>query len=84
MNQAAFTIEEFRAILEDVLDREGLDIRSQTTANDVPGWDSLNHVRLLVRLEQAQGIVFSVGEVEAVGNVGDLLALIDRLKSAGR
>ena len=79
-----FTIEDFRAVLEDVLDREGLDIRPETTANDVPGWDSLNHVRLLVRLEQAQGIAFSVEDVETVGNVGDLLALVDRLKSAGR
>jgi acyl carrier protein len=76
------TIEEFRAILEDVLDVEGLTIGPETTAADVAGWDSLNHVRLLVRLEQIYGISFQVDQVEAVKNVGGILALVNALARA--
>jgi len=74
-------IEEFRAVLEDVLEQEGLEVSPSTRAEDIPSWDSLNHVRLLIRLEQIHGVNFPVDEVEGVKNVGELLALIDRLKA---
>jgi acyl carrier protein len=80
MKAGPFTLETFRAVLEDVLDVQNIDVRPEMTANDIPSWDSLNHVRLLVRLEQANGITFSAAEVEETTNVGDLLALINRLK----
>lgn len=78
----ACTIDEFRAILEDVFDESIPPIGPRTTAADVPAWDSLNHVRLLLRLETMYGISFPTYEVEKVKNVGELLALIDRLKGA--
>jgi acyl carrier protein len=74
-------IEKFRAVLEDVLEQEGLEVSHSTRAEDIPSWDSLNHVRLLIRLEQIHGVNFPVDEVEGVKNVGELLALIDRLKA---
>jgi acyl carrier protein len=79
---AANSIEEFRSILVDVLREPGLQIGPSTKAEDIPAWDSLNHVRLLIRLEQLYGISFPVDEVEVVRNVGELLALIDRLKAS--
>ncbi len=81
MKNADFTLEEFRLVLEDVLDEQGLDVRPETTANDIRGWDSLNHVRLLVRLERANAISFSADEIEGTKNVGELLALINRQRS---
>jgi acyl carrier protein len=82
VTEAANTIEEFRTVLEDVLEQPGLQIGPSTRAEDVPSWDSLSHVRLLVRLEQLHGISFPVDEVEGVKNVGELLELIDRLKAS--
>jgi acyl carrier protein len=53
-----------------------LEVTDRTTANDVPGWDSLGHTTLLVRLEKH----FDVRIPDAVGrdltNVG---ALVDCL-----
>jgi acyl carrier protein len=79
VTQAPLTLEAFRGVLEDVLDEQNLDIGESTTAKEVPGWDSLNHVRLLVGIEQAYGINFPIDSVERLENVGELIALVNQL-----
>lgn len=46
------------------------------SANDVPEWDSLTHISLLVAVEKAFSVRFRVGEVEAAKNVGEFADLI--------
>lgn len=46
------------------------------SALDVPEWDSLLHISLMLAVESAFKIRFRVGEVEATRNVGDLADLI--------
>jgi acyl carrier protein len=77
---AEITIGDFKSILEEVLDRPGLDISTSTTAEDVEGWDSIAHIRLLIRIERTYNVNFPVDEVEKAQNVGELLALIQRLR----
>jgi acyl carrier protein len=48
------------------------------TASQVEEWDSLTHVSLVLAVEEAFGIRFRVGEVEATKNVGELTELIER------
>jgi acyl carrier protein len=57
-------------------------IEDETTAPQVPGWDSLGHVALLAAVEHAFGIRFRTLEVLRVRNVGALQALIDRKLSS--
>ena len=47
-----------------------------TTAEDVEGWDSFNHINILVAVEQRYGIRFHTAEVEELRNVGQLVELI--------
>jgi acyl carrier protein len=47
-----------------------------TTADDVEGWDSFNHINILVAVEQRYGIRFHTAEVEELRNVGQLVELI--------
>jgi acyl carrier protein len=49
-------------------------------AKDVPEWDSLIHISILLAVEKAFGIRFRVGEVEATKNVGEFADLIARRK----
>lgn len=49
-----------------------------TTAPQVPGWDSLSHVRVLAAVEKEFGVRFRGLEVLRFKNVGDLQALVDR------
>lgn len=63
-------------IFRDVFDDETLEITPQTTAADVEHWDSLSHISMIVAVEKAFGVRFTTGQVQALKNVGDLLALI--------
>jgi acyl carrier protein len=53
-------------------------ITEETLANEVPGWDSLNHIRVLTAVEDAFGIRFKSHEVMRLKNVGELDALVRR------
>lgn len=54
------------------------DLRPETVASDVPGWDSLSHVRVLAAVEDAFDIRFRSLEVVRLKNVGELQALVDK------
>jgi acyl carrier protein len=77
---------EIRSRLNDVFrqifDDESIAIYDAMTAKDVAGWDSLNHVNLVVATEKAFGVRFKTKEVHALKNVGDLVALIVRKLTA--
>ena len=62
--------------LGEVLDLEGLKLTETSTAEDFEDWDSVNHVRLLIRIEQDLGFQFSTDDVSMVKNVGQLVDLI--------
>lgn len=52
-----------------------IDIAS--TAEDVDGWDSLAHARLILALEERFGITFPAARLFDLDNVGDLVGLIE-------
>ena len=60
------------------LNLEDFELGDATTASQVPGWDSLSHVRIITAIEEAYGIRFKTLEVLRLRNVGDLQSLIDR------
>jgi acyl carrier protein len=53
-------------------------IGPDTTTDDLPDWDSVAHVTLIVNIEDAFGITFTPEEITQFSNVGDLTALIAR------
>jgi acyl carrier protein len=53
-----------------------LRISPATTADDVRGWDSLAHARLLMNLEQAFHIRFVIDDVLDLENVGELATAV--------
>jgi acyl carrier protein len=73
--------DELQEIFRDLFDDDEIVLRDDTTAKDVPGWDSLKNVKLMIRIEKAFGIRFGTGEVVGLKNVGELLALIERKRS---
>ena len=52
------------------------------TDAEVPGWDSLSHVNVILAVENKFGVHFKNLEVLKLKNVGDLQRLLDsKLKS---
>jgi acyl carrier protein len=69
--------EKLNKIFAKVFDNETLEILPHMTANDVDGWDSMSHLKLIVTVEKDFGIQISGSEVMRLKNVGDLLDLIN-------
>ena len=73
-----------RDIIADVLDQPDLQINAATTATEVDGWDSFNHINIVVATELHFGIKVNTAEIEDLRNVGELVALVGRkLKRGG-
>jgi len=53
------------------------ELTDSTVAADVPGWDSLNHVNVVLAVEKRFGVHFRNLEVLRLKNVGDLQRLVD-------
>ena len=66
------------AIFRDVFDNDDLVARPDLTADEVPDWDSLSHVRLILTVVREFRTQFSAAEIAELKNVGDLAALLRR------
>jgi acyl carrier protein len=69
--------ERLKRIILKSLQLEDFDMQDDTTANMVPGWDSLSHVRVIIAIEESYGIRFKTLEIIRLKNVGQLQRLID-------
>jgi acyl carrier protein len=59
------------------LQLDDFEMHDSTTADQVPGWDSLRHVAILAAIEKEYKIRFRSLEVIRLKNVGQLQALVD-------
>ena len=59
------------------LEPSSIEIKDETEAPEVPGWDSLNHSNIIVAIEKDYGVRFKGLEVLKCNNVGALQRLID-------
>jgi acyl carrier protein len=74
----ASTLGVLTEVFRDVFDDDSLVISNSTSAEEIPDWDSQNHVQLILAIEQRFRIRFRTAEIETLKSVGDLVALIDR------
>jgi acyl carrier protein len=65
-------------ILRDVFDDDTLVATPELTAHDVKDWDSVNHITLVVAIEQEFGIKFKTAELEKMKNVGQMAEQIEK------
>lgn len=63
-------------VFNEVFDEDDLGLVPETTADDVDGWDSLSHIRLILAVSKAFGIKFSASEIGSLKNVGEFVELI--------
>ena len=54
-----------------------VEINDNTEANEVPGWDSLNHANIIVAIEKDYSVRFKGLEILKCKNIGDLQKLVD-------
>jgi acyl carrier protein len=77
MDHAAI-LSELTDLFRQILDDDGLVLTGDTSAADVPGWDSMNHITIVVEAERRFGVKFRTSEIEELHNVGEFVALIEK------
>ena len=70
--------DKLNGIFQEVFKDDDIQIKPETTANDVEGWDSFSHVTLIVAIETRFNIKFSLKETMSFKNVGDMMKCIER------
>ncbi len=68
--------ERLNNVFRDVFDDESITVNENTTSDDIEDWDSLEHINLIVAVEQEFGIKFNMNEVTTMKNVGEMVDII--------
>ena len=63
-------------VFREVFDDENITVNDETTADDIEDWDSLEHINLVVAVEQAFKVKFTMGETNVMKNVGEMVSTI--------
>ena len=69
--------DKLKTVILKELKLEEFDIQDETRADQVPGWDSLNHINVILAIEKDYNLRFKGVEVLRCKNIGDLQKLID-------
>ena len=69
-------LEKLSNIFKVLFNRPDLKLNDDLSAKDVHGWDSFNHVNLIISIEEEFGVRFSNDEVGGMQNVGNLKTLL--------
>ena len=68
-------------VFRDVFDDDSITVTETTTADDIEDWDSLEHINLILAIEERFNVKFNMGEVTGMKNVGEMVdILMERAK----
>ncbi|RYZ85986.1 MAG: acyl carrier protein [Proteobacteria bacterium] len=70
--------EKFETILKSVLQLPEFDFADEMQAKNIPGWNSLSHLMVIVALEDGFNIRFSAAEALQAKNLKELKETIQR------
>lgn len=68
--------ERVNKVFRDIFDDETITVKDSTSSADIEDWDSLEHINLIVALEEEFGMKFTMGEITGMKDVGESVDLI--------
>jgi acyl carrier protein len=75
-DKRAEVLSRIEGIAGEILASPNLKLEERTTARDVPGWDSLTHVQIVIGVEREFGIRLTSTEVSQLENAGSLVDIV--------
>ncbi len=75
---------EIERVFRRVFDDNSIELRLTTSAPDIPGWDSLTHINLIIELEEEFDLRFTVDDLAGLKNVGEMAQMIKRKLNVNR
>lgn len=68
--------ERLTKVFQEVFDDEEIEINDDTTADDIDGWDSFEHINLVVLVQDEFSFKIPMGKVVTMKNVGEMVDII--------
>lgn len=65
-----------QSVFREVFKDKDLVLSEEMTANDIEGWDSITHMKLISDIESSFNLEFSYKEVRTLSCIKDLITLI--------
>ncbi|RUM94336.1 MAG: acyl carrier protein [Thiothrix sp.] len=78
MTETIKTHEQLEEVFKAVFNDDSIQLEDSTTAKDIPGWDSVAHINLMLSVEQSFGLQFSGDQFSDFENIGELKAFLSR------
>jgi acyl carrier protein len=69
-------LQRLTAIFREIFMDDTLELTPETTADNIPGWDSIKYVEIILEVESTFGIKMKTREIDRLKNIGDFLYLI--------
>ena len=73
----------FAEIVRETLGDPAMVVTPHTSAADVPGWDSVAMVEMIMAVEARFNIRLGSRDLDQIASVGDMVALIERKTGIG-
>ena len=70
-------IDSIKSIFQEIFDDPNLEVRPSTSPDDIPNWDSVAQVKIVLAIEEAFGTRFTTSEVAEFHCVGDFLRALE-------
>lgn len=77
----SFVLNEARRIFREVFEEPDMPVEASTSREQLPDWDSVAQVKLVLAMEEAFGIEFSTDDVALISTVGGFVAAIERRRA---
>ena len=67
-----------RQVIADVLNIPVDHVKPELSPQEADGWDSVQHLNLVLAIEEAMGIQLAPEEIEGMQSVGDILRIVQQ------
>lgn len=80
----ASTFEQVRSVASDIFGIPADKITAESSPETVDKWDSMQHLNLVLAIEEKFGVQLEPEDIEQMNSIGAVAALVEKLQSAAR
>lgn len=80
----ASTFEQVRNIASDIFGVPSDKITAESSPETIENWDSMQHLNLVLAVEEKFGVQLEPEDIEKMKNIGAVAELVEKLQSSAR
>jgi acyl carrier protein len=73
---SAEIVERIKKIISSIVKHDNFEMSAELTANDVAGWDSLSHIKIINEIEKDFNIKFKLKDLNRMNKMGNVIELV--------